>query len=80
MTSLLSFLAGAGDSAVTHSLQSVSGAYPASYSVRTQGSLLGHTADHSPPCGAKLKHEWSSNSTPPYSSMVHTGTTYCTSD
>jgi hypothetical protein len=44
-------------------VQTSSGANPASYTVGTGGSFpggkvqLGHDADHSPPCSAKVKKE-----------------------
>jgi hypothetical protein len=46
---------------VTHSVQTGSGAHPASYSVSTVGSFLGvkrpgREADHSPPSSAEIKN------------------------
>jgi hypothetical protein len=36
---------------------------------------LGHEADHTPPCGAKVNNVWNNSSIPQYAFMVLTGNT-----
>jgi hypothetical protein len=60
---------GAGNLFLHHHDQTGSGTHPASYPMGTRGTFLGvkrpgHGFDHSPPPSAKVKTEWSYNSTP----------------
>jgi hypothetical protein len=46
---------GAGNFSLHHSVQSGSGAHPASYPMGTRGSFPGREADHPPPSSAEVK-------------------------
>jgi len=49
-----------------HRVQTGSGSYPASYTIRTGDSFPGGEADRSPPSKADFKNAWSYTSTHPY--------------
>jgi len=65
-------MVGAGNISPHYSIQTGSGAYPASYPMGTRGLSLGvkwpgHKSDHSLPSSNKVNNEWSYTSTPPTS-------------
>lgn len=56
--------AGTRDFLFSKTIQTDSGAHLASYSISTGVKWPAHEGDHSPPCSPKVKHKWSSTSTP----------------
>jgi hypothetical protein len=70
------FLTGAKDFSDLHSIQTGSGAHPASYPVGTRGLIpqgveqMECEPDHSPPSSTKVRNWWSYTFTPPYIFLV----------
>jgi hypothetical protein len=66
------FPAGAENFSLHHRVQTGCGTHPASYPMGTRGSVFPgvkrpvREANHSPPCSAEAKNEWSYTSTPQY--------------